>query len=112
VDAAEARCQDRTHFFAVASQMMRHILVDAARARGSAKRAYSGPRRNYRQPRNPYRHHPGIAIDIIPESLSACPQNGYRHGPEYALEGSRFWPIAGGKGESADESKPIPGWLE
>ena len=30
--------QDRTHFFAVAAQVMRHILVDAARARISAKR--------------------------------------------------------------------------
>lgn len=30
--------QDRTHFFAVAAQVMRHVLVDAARARVSAKR--------------------------------------------------------------------------
>jgi RNA polymerase sigma factor (TIGR02999 family) len=30
--------QDRAHFFAVAAQMMRRILVDAARARGAAKR--------------------------------------------------------------------------
>jgi len=30
--------KDRTHFFAVASQMMRRILVDAARARVSGKR--------------------------------------------------------------------------
>ena len=30
--------KDRAHFFAVASQMMRRILVDAARARVSAKR--------------------------------------------------------------------------
>ncbi|MEO8053091.1 MAG: ECF-type sigma factor [Acidobacteriota bacterium] len=32
------RWQDRAHFFAVAAQMMRRILVDAARARGAAKR--------------------------------------------------------------------------
>jgi RNA polymerase sigma factor (TIGR02999 family) len=38
VDAARVRWQDRAHFFAIAAQMMRRILVDAARARGSAKR--------------------------------------------------------------------------
>jgi RNA polymerase sigma factor (TIGR02999 family) len=32
------RWQDRAHFFAVAAQMMRRILVDAARARVAAKR--------------------------------------------------------------------------
>jgi RNA polymerase sigma factor (TIGR02999 family) len=32
------RLQDRAHFFAVASQMMRRILVDAARARAAGKR--------------------------------------------------------------------------
>jgi RNA polymerase sigma-70 factor, ECF subfamily len=37
--AAEGlRWQDRAHFFAVAAQMMRRILVDAARARTAAKR--------------------------------------------------------------------------
>jgi RNA polymerase sigma factor (TIGR02999 family) len=38
VDAQTADWKDRAHFFAVASQMMRRILVDAARARLSAKR--------------------------------------------------------------------------
>jgi RNA polymerase sigma factor (TIGR02999 family) len=38
VDAAGVDWQDRAHFFAVSAQMMRRILVDAARARGSAKR--------------------------------------------------------------------------
>jgi len=38
VDAAGVRWQDRAHFFAISAQMMRRILVDAARARGSAKR--------------------------------------------------------------------------
>jgi RNA polymerase sigma factor (TIGR02999 family) len=32
--------QDRAHFFAVAAQMMRRILVDHARARGAAKRGH------------------------------------------------------------------------
>jgi RNA polymerase sigma factor (TIGR02999 family) len=38
VDAAGVDWQDRAHFFAVSAQMMRRILVDAARARASAKR--------------------------------------------------------------------------
>jgi RNA polymerase sigma factor (TIGR02999 family) len=38
VDVKNVRWQDRAHFFAIAGQMMRRILVEAARARGSAKR--------------------------------------------------------------------------
>jgi len=35
---ADARWEDRVHFFAVAAQTMRRILVDHARTRGRAKR--------------------------------------------------------------------------
>ena len=42
VDAADVRWQDRAHFFAIAAQMMRRILVDAARARVSVKRGGTG----------------------------------------------------------------------
>jgi RNA polymerase sigma factor (TIGR02999 family) len=38
VDAKGLACKDRTHFFALSAQIMRRILVDAARARVSAKR--------------------------------------------------------------------------
>lgn len=38
VDAQGLCLRDRAHFFAVAAQMMRRILVDAARARLAAKR--------------------------------------------------------------------------
>jgi RNA polymerase sigma factor (TIGR02999 family) len=38
VDARHVDWQDRAHFFAVSSTIMRRILVDAARARISAKR--------------------------------------------------------------------------
>ena len=38
VDAKGLACQGRTHFFALSAQIMRRILVDAARARVSAKR--------------------------------------------------------------------------
>jgi RNA polymerase sigma factor (TIGR02999 family) len=36
--AEDLSWRDRAHFFAVAAQMMRRILVDAARSRGAAKR--------------------------------------------------------------------------
>jgi RNA polymerase sigma factor (TIGR02999 family) len=38
VDARTVDWQDRAHFFAVSAKIMRRILVDAARARSSAKR--------------------------------------------------------------------------
>lgn len=38
VNQAGVRWQDRAHFFAVSAKVMRHILVDYARARGYAKR--------------------------------------------------------------------------
>lgn len=38
--------QHRAHFFAVAAQIMRHILLDAARKRGTAKRGSNSPRVN------------------------------------------------------------------
>ena len=38
VDMKQAGWQDRAHFFAVSAQMMRRILVDAARARATGKR--------------------------------------------------------------------------
>ncbi|HKV41135.1 MAG TPA: sigma-70 family RNA polymerase sigma factor [Blastocatellia bacterium] len=37
-DCAQTRWQDRAHFFAVAAQVMRHILIDHARASKFAKR--------------------------------------------------------------------------
>lgn len=38
VDAKQVRWQNRAHFFAICAQLMRRILVDHARARGSLKR--------------------------------------------------------------------------
>ena len=38
IDISHVNWQDRAHFFAAASQMMRHILVDHARARAADKR--------------------------------------------------------------------------
>ena len=38
IDQRRVQWQNRTHFFAIAGQVMRRILVDHARARGAAKR--------------------------------------------------------------------------
>ena len=38
IDISDVSWQDRAHFFAVASNVMRHILVDHARARAADKR--------------------------------------------------------------------------
>lgn len=38
IDAGQVRLESRTHFFAVASRLMRQILVDFARSRGYQKR--------------------------------------------------------------------------
>jgi RNA polymerase sigma-70 factor, ECF subfamily len=38
IDGKRASCNDRSHFLAVCSQIMRHILVDHERARQAAKR--------------------------------------------------------------------------
>jgi RNA polymerase sigma factor (TIGR02999 family) len=46
VDVTNVTWQDRTHFFAVSAQMMRRILVDAARARASRRRGGYAPRVN------------------------------------------------------------------
>lgn len=44
VQIDEIGWNDRTHFFAVAAQVMRRILVDTIRARGAAKRGGRGER--------------------------------------------------------------------
>jgi len=49
VGAQGLRWQDRAHFFAVAAQMMRRILVDAARARLAAKRNNGGLRLTFNE---------------------------------------------------------------
>ena len=43
VDQPELNCETRSHFFAVAAQVMRHVLVDYARARCRTKRGGGAP---------------------------------------------------------------------
>ena len=47
VDVKNVSWRDRLHFFALSAQMMRRILVDAARARASAKRGGQVKRVNH-----------------------------------------------------------------
>ncbi|HEX8895714.1 MAG TPA: sigma-70 family RNA polymerase sigma factor [Terriglobales bacterium] len=46
IDVTKVEWQARAQFFAMAAQMMRRILVDAARARGSQKRGGMAPKVN------------------------------------------------------------------
>jgi RNA polymerase sigma factor (TIGR02999 family) len=43
IDLKKVRWQNRAHFFAMSAQLMRHILVDFARARGNQKRGGGSP---------------------------------------------------------------------
>jgi RNA polymerase sigma factor (TIGR02999 family) len=61
VDAKNMGWQDRVHFFAVSAQIMRRILVDAARARASAKRGGQVKRVN---------HSTAFNLDEIPDVSS------------------------------------------
>ena len=58
VDAKRVGWQDRVHFFALSAQMMRRILVDAARARASVKRGGQVKRVN---------HSTAFNLDEIPD---------------------------------------------
>jgi RNA polymerase sigma factor (TIGR02999 family) len=46
IDVTKVEWQERAQFFAMAAQMMRRILVDAARARGAHKRGGTAPKVN------------------------------------------------------------------
>ncbi|HKE21999.1 MAG TPA: sigma-70 family RNA polymerase sigma factor [Bryobacteraceae bacterium] len=61
VDAKGLACKDRTHFFALSAQVMRRILVDAARARVSAKRGGDA---------TPLDHSEGLNLDEIAGNAS------------------------------------------
>jgi RNA polymerase sigma factor (TIGR02999 family) len=60
VDINNVTWQDRAHFFAVAAQLMRRIVIDAARARACAKRGGGLRRVDYS----------GVVLDRMPEVSS------------------------------------------
>jgi len=55
IDAQKVDWHDRVHFFALSAQLMRRILVDAARARSAAKRGGRAPHADA-----------GVGLDQIP----------------------------------------------
>lgn len=61
VNAHDVTCHDRLHFFALSAQMMRRILVDAARTRTAAKRGGVAARAD---------HSSAVDLDQIPTADS------------------------------------------
>jgi RNA polymerase sigma factor (TIGR02999 family) len=61
VNAHDVTCHDRLHFFALSAQMMRRILVDAARTRTAAKRGGVAARAD---------HSSAVDLDLIPTADS------------------------------------------
>jgi RNA polymerase sigma factor (TIGR02999 family) len=49
IDLSRVRWQDRAHFFAMSSRLMRRILVDHARSRKSIKRNVGGERASFEE---------------------------------------------------------------
>ena len=72
VDVENMRWEDRAHFFAVSAQMMRRILVDAARARGSPKRGAGARHLNLNESIDgmPDRGNDLVALDEALDALS------------------------------------------
>lgn len=72
VGAGDVDWQDRTHFFAISAQMMRRILVDAARARRSEKRGGPARRLNFDKAPDvaPSRGRDLVALDDALNALS------------------------------------------
>jgi RNA polymerase sigma-70 factor, ECF subfamily len=50
VNTHDVDCHDRVHFFALSAQIMRRILIDAARARAAAKRGGGAARADHSAP--------------------------------------------------------------
>jgi RNA polymerase sigma factor (TIGR02999 family) len=59
--AQDVDCPDRAHFFALSAQIMRRILVDAARARNASKRGGAASRAE---------HSSAVDLDQIPTARS------------------------------------------
>ena len=72
VNASDVCWQNRVHFFAVSAQMMRRILVDAARAKASSKRGGQAVRAELEQipDFSSSRHREIVAIDDALKTLA------------------------------------------
>lgn len=70
VDVTKVEWRERAQFFAMAAQMMRRILVDAARARGAGKRGGSAVKVNLDETA-PLSNAPNQAVVALDEVLTA-----------------------------------------
>ena len=73
IDLERVQWQNRAHFFAMASRMMRRVLVDAARARGYKKRGAGAQRVTFVESLAPakQRAYEVVALDDALEALEA-----------------------------------------
>jgi RNA polymerase sigma factor (TIGR02999 family) len=73
VDIKQVQWQDRAHFFAMSSRVMRRVLVDAARARGYKKRGAGAPKVSFDEGliASPQRTPDIVALDEALEALAA-----------------------------------------
>jgi RNA polymerase sigma-70 factor (ECF subfamily) len=73
IDARQVRWQDRAHFFALSSRVMRRVLVDCARARGYQKRGMGAQKVTLDEGRigSPQPAADVLALDEALEALSA-----------------------------------------
>jgi RNA polymerase sigma factor (TIGR02999 family) len=84
VEAKSVDWHDRAHFFAISAQMMRRILVDAARARASAKRGGGARRIEHSTALNLDQFpHPGVErgaeLIALDDALNVLEQLNSRH---------------------------------
>ena len=72
VDTAHVSFRDRSQFFALAAQMMRRILVDAARTRGTSKRGGAILKISFEETRiaTPERDREIVALDDALQTLA------------------------------------------
>ena len=71
IDIRHVQWQDRAHFFAMSARVMRRILVDSARARGSEKRGEAMSRRCRSTRRSSCQRSPGRISSALDEALQA-----------------------------------------
>ena len=69
-DKRQPRWQDRSHFYAVAAQLMRRILVDHARTHRSAKRGFGFPKLSLDEP-SALKGEPAVDVVSLDESLNS-----------------------------------------
>lgn len=69
-DHGEVRWRDRAHFLALASRAMRHILIDYARARATAKRGGAGIRVPLREDLVAGTNQPGVELLALDAALT------------------------------------------